>query len=120
MFPRAKSWGGLEKKCGSSRALGSMEKPVPQQDAKDGKKVSSGKWCSVDKKDFVGFSKYSPLPIAPLASSGLRGGSLSSTPCVDGDLFRTGEDRCKSDCESCEDGGSLFVQRSGKEVVLEV
>ena len=36
-------------------------------------------------------SRYSPLPIAPLASSGLRGGSLSPIPSSrDGDLFRIG------------------------------
>ena len=40
--------------------------------------------------------------------------------CRDGDLFGTCKDRCKPDCGSCEDGGSLIVQRDGKEVVLEV
>ena len=66
-------------------------------------------------------SRYSSLPIAPLASSGLKDGSLSSIPSSkDGDLFGIGKDQCKLDCESCEDVGSLFVQRGGNEVVLDV
>ena len=66
-------------------------------------------------------SRYSSLPIVSLASSGLRDGSFSSIPSrKDGDLFGTCKDWCKLDCESCEDVGSLFVQRGGNEVVLEV
>ena len=56
VFPRAESWGGLKKKRGNSSALESVGKLVPQQDEEDGKKVYSGKWRSVGKKDSASFS----------------------------------------------------------------